>query len=70
MAFEILDKVIYKTTHYLVIGDNGVEYSVKCSEDDFLDYWSIWTDEDGDIEPESELGSELIRFCMNHEDEN
>ena len=50
MAFEILDKVIYKTTHYLVIGDNGVEYSVKCNEDDFLDYWSIWTDEDGNIE--------------------
>lgn len=70
MNFEILDRVVYKTTQYLVSSKNGNEYQVRCSEDDFMDYWSIWSDEDGDIEPESELGSELIRFCMSHESEN
>ena len=70
MTFQILDRAVYTTTQYLVTGNDGIEYQVRCNEDDFLDYWSIWSDEEGDIEPESELGSELIRFCMEHEKEN
>jgi hypothetical protein len=30
----------------------------------------VWSDDDGDIDAESELGSELIRFCMSYEEEN
>ena len=70
MAFEILDKVVYRTTNYLVTGNGGTEYQVRCSEDDFMDYWAIWNDDDGDIDPDSELGQELIGFCISHEDEN
>lgn len=65
MNFEILDKVVYNTTQYLVSSNDSIEYQVRCSEDDFMDYWSIWSEEDGDIEPESELGSMLIEFCKN-----
>lgn len=65
MSYEIIDRVVYKTTQYLVSGNDGIEYQVKCHEDDFMDYWSIWSEEDGDIEPESELGSMLIEFCKN-----
>jgi hypothetical protein len=70
MAYQILDKAVYTTTQYLICGDDGNEYQVKCHEDDFMDYWSIWSDADGDIEAETDLGSELIRFCMNHENDN
>ena len=69
MKLEIIDKVVYTTTQYLVDGDDGIEYQVRCHEDDFLDYWSVWSDADGDIDVDSELGSELIRFCMSQEEE-
>ena len=29
MNFEILDKVVYKTTQYLICGDDGIEYSIE-----------------------------------------
>lgn len=67
--YEITDKVVYKTTQYQIEGDDGNVYLIKCSEDDFMDYWSIWNDEDGDIEPESDLGRELINLCMREEEE-
>jgi len=70
MVYQILDRAVYTTTQYLVSGENGVEYHVKCHEDDFMDYWSVWSDDDGDIDAESELGSELIRFYMGYEEEN
>jgi len=70
MNYEIIDRVVYKTTQYLVSGNDGIEYQVKYHEDDFMDYWSIWSDENGDIDPHSELGSELIRLCMNHDYES
>jgi hypothetical protein len=70
MNFEILDKVVYKTTQYLICGDDGIEYSIRCSEDDFLDYWIIDDEKGIAIDPSSELGSELIRFCMSHEEES
>lgn len=67
MEFEILDKVVYKTVQYLIIDKDGTEYHVKCHEDDFLDYWSISSDDDDDIDPKSVIGSMLIEFCLNQE---
>lgn len=69
MNYEITDKSISTTTRYTVVGDNGIEYYVACTEDDFTDYWSISTDDD-EIDPYSDLGSELIRLCMHNESES
>ena len=70
MAYQILDKAVYTTTQYLIEDENGVEYCVRSSEDDFLGYWAIENFENGEIDPNSELGEELINFCMSFEEEN
>ena len=72
MNFQVTSKVVYTTTRYLVADENGVEYYVTCSEDildDIFDYWNITSTGSEEIDPDSELGSELIRLCIYQENE-
>lgn len=72
MNFQVTSKAVYTTTRYLVVDEKGAEYDITCSEDimdNIFDYWNITSNGIGEIDPDSELGSELIRLCMYQENE-
>lgn len=60
--YEVTDSVVYKTTHWTIEGNDDI-YHVQCQEDDLFDYWYITSENEGDIDPDSETGTELISIC-------
>lgn len=65
--YEVTDKVVYKTTHWMIEGDDGKEYRIRCIEGDMHDEWIIEEGMD-EIDSDSELGQELIELCETHDD--
>ena len=65
--YVVIDKTIYRTTHWRVETDNDT-YFVQCQEGDISNVWFIESDDAGYINVESELGQELIATCETYED--
>ena len=67
--YVVTDKTVYRTTHWRV-ECNDDTYFVQCQEGDMYDTWFIESDEEGSIDPESQLGHDLITTCEIYEDWN
>ena len=61
-TFQIADKTIYRTILWTIESEDDTYY-IRCQEDDIYDNWSVDSDEDGAIDPDSELGQKLIAMC-------
>jgi len=59
---QITDKTTYRTTVWTIETESNT-YHVTCQENDFHDSWHIISDEEGEIENDTELGYELIQLC-------
>lgn len=61
---ELLDMATYTKANFNV-EFNGHEYFIEMSENDADDTWEIYSADEGHIDIESDLGSDLINFCTN-----
>ena len=63
--FTLEGKSTYTTTNYTVWGENDEEYLVKneVSETGY-EAWSVVTEEGEELDENSELGQNLIHFCI------
>ena len=59
---QITDKTVYRTTVWTIETEKDT-YHVTCQEKDLHDSWYITSDEEGDIDTDTELGYELIQLC-------
>jgi len=58
--------LIYKTIHWTVETENDT-YRVRCQEGDWDETWYIDSDENGDIDINSDLGQQIIDVCTDYE---
>lgn len=63
---QVTDRVLYKTIHWTVETENDT-YNVQCQENDFDETWHISSDENGDIDINSDLGQQIIDVCTDYE---
>ena len=59
---QITDKTTYRTTVWTIETEKDT-YHVTCQEGELYDSWYITSDEEGEIENDTELGYELIQLC-------
>ena len=67
--FVVTDKTIYRTTCW-VVKHGDVKYFVQCQEGDMYNTWYIEDIDTKNIDPESQLGHDLIVTCEIYEDWN
>lgn len=66
MKYQVTDRVLYRTIHWTVETDDDTFY-IRCQEGDFDETWYVESDNEGDIDINSELGRELIDVCTDYE---
>jgi hypothetical protein len=59
---QITDKAIYRTTVWTIEAETET-YHVTCQEGELHDSWFITSDNEGQIDNDTELGYELIQLC-------
>lgn len=59
---ELLDMTTYTKANFNV-EFNGQEYHIEMSENDVDETWEIYSADEGHIDIDSDLGSDLINFC-------
>jgi len=69
MNAQVTSCAVYKTTHWQIETDNDTYY-VQCQEDDIYDTWFITSDNEGSIDPKSDLGEFLKSICEQYEISN
>ena len=63
MAYEIIDKVVYRNAYFTIEGDDGKVYTANLVEWELYDTWHIFDEQDNDIEDDPKLYQELIELC-------
>jgi len=66
MKYQVTDRVLYKTIHWMVETSNDT-YRVICQEGDFDETWRIESDETGEVDINSDLGQKIIDVCTDYE---
>ena len=64
---KVTDKAVYHTITWRVETYEDT-YFVTCQENDFDETWRIESDLEGEIDVDSELGSEIKSVCETYED--
>jgi hypothetical protein len=68
---QVTDRVLYKTIHWTVETENDtykiVLIQVIYQEGDWEETWYIDSEENGDIDINSDLGQQIIDVCTDYE---
>jgi len=67
--YVVTDRTLYRTTCW-VVKHGDEKYFVQCQEGDMYNTWHIEDIDTNNIDPESQLGHDLIVTCEIYEDWN